>query len=153
LEGSRSRKFQGWPLPCELVGMHKAKTAGGLGIKDLENFNRALRLRWLWLNWDHVQRPWKKLMKVTDETDRHLFFSSTIISVGNGDDTPFWEAKWLNGTSPRDLAPNMFRMARFKRRSVNKELQNSNWIRNLSCINTSALIEEFTLLFMALAPV
>jgi hypothetical protein len=126
---------------------------GGLGIKDLEKFNRVLRLRWLWFNWDHVDRPWMKLMKVTDETDRHLFFASTIISVGNGEDTRFWEAKWLNGASPRDLAPNLFRMARFKRRSVIKELHNSNWVRNLSGINTFALIEEFSLLFMALTPV
>jgi hypothetical protein len=81
-----------------------------------------------------------------------FFFASTIISVGNGEDTPFWEAKWLNGASPRDLAPNLFRMTRFKRRS-SKELRNSNWIRNLFDINTSALIEEFTLLFMALTPV
>jgi hypothetical protein len=43
-------------------------------------------------------------------------------------------------------------MTRFKRRSVSKELHNSNWIRNLFDINTSALIEEFTLLFMALTP-
>jgi hypothetical protein len=44
-------------------------------------------------------------------------------------------------------------MARFKRRSVIKELQNSNWVRNLSGISTFALIEEFSLLFIALTPV
>jgi hypothetical protein len=46
----------------------------GLGIKDLKKFNRAFRLRWLWLNWDLVDRLWKKLLKVFDETDRNLFF-------------------------------------------------------------------------------
>jgi hypothetical protein len=29
---------------------------GGLGIKDLDKFGRALRLRWLWYNWDIIDR-------------------------------------------------------------------------------------------------
>jgi hypothetical protein len=32
---------------------------GGLGIKDLDKFGRALRLRWLWHSWDAQERPWK----------------------------------------------------------------------------------------------
>ncbi|GJN03958.1 hypothetical protein PR202_ga21461 [Eleusine coracana subsp. coracana] len=35
----------------------RPKKLGGLGIKDLEKFNRVLRLRWLWLLWDHNERP------------------------------------------------------------------------------------------------
>lgn len=33
------------------------------------------------------------------------------------------------------------------------ELQNSNWIRNLNNVNSSTLVQEFTLFFMALADV
>jgi hypothetical protein len=57
---------------------------GGLGIKDLEKFGRALRLRWLWLMWDPQDRPWKHLHKVKDPIDRSLFFSSTFMQVGMG---------------------------------------------------------------------
>ncbi|GJN41395.1 hypothetical protein PR202_gn00766 [Eleusine coracana subsp. coracana] len=35
------------------------KKWGGLGIKDLEKFSRALRMRWLWHSWDHTTKPWK----------------------------------------------------------------------------------------------
>jgi hypothetical protein len=35
----------------------RPKKLGGLGIKDLEKFNRALRLRCLWFNWDQKERP------------------------------------------------------------------------------------------------
>jgi hypothetical protein len=65
------------------------KSLDGLRIKDLEKFSRALRLRWLWHRWDHAEKPWKPLLKVTDPIDRQLFFSSTTIQVGNGKSSPF----------------------------------------------------------------
>jgi hypothetical protein len=61
-------------------------------------------------------------MKVSNPTDKHLFFSSTKVLVGDGRNTPFWEARWLNGAAPKDLAPNLYATARFKR-TVQKELQ------------------------------
>jgi hypothetical protein len=64
--------------------------------------------------------------------------------------TPFWEARWLNGVSPKDLAPSLFDQARFKFRTVAKELRNWNWIRNLKQTNTEQLLDEFILLFSAL---
>jgi hypothetical protein len=67
----------------------RPKKWGGLGIKDLDRFSRALRLRWLWHHWDHIDRPWKKLIKVTDKVDRQLFFCSTLIHLGDGRNTPF----------------------------------------------------------------
>jgi hypothetical protein len=55
------------------------KMLGGLGIKDLEKFSRALRLRWLWYSWSHQDKPWKHLLKATNQTDRTLFFCKTTI--------------------------------------------------------------------------
>lgn len=125
----------------------------GLGIKDLEKFGRVLRLGWLWYKWDNRERPWQRLLKVNDPLDRELFFCSTNITVGNGKKTPFWEARWLNGTSPKDLAPNLYLQAKFKRRKVCQELHNDNWIRNLQNIETPVLLQEFVLLFMALVDI
>jgi hypothetical protein len=119
----------------------------------LEKFGRALILRWLWHSWDHRDRPWKHLLKIYDPVDMQLFFCSTIITGGDGRNTPFWEARWLNGAAPKELASNLFIVSRYKRRNVNVELRNNNWIRNLRNINSADLSEEFTLLFLAISVV
>jgi hypothetical protein len=53
--------------------------------------------------------------------------------------------------TPKDLAPNLYQIARRKERSVDIELQNLKWIRNIREIDSTPLLEEFTLLFMALS--
>jgi hypothetical protein len=92
-------------------------------------------------------------LKVTDPGDRQLFFCSTMVSVGDGKGIHFWEARWLDGIVPKELAPNLFQVARYKTRTVYTELQNNNWIRNLKNINNSTQMEEFVLLFIALLEV
>jgi hypothetical protein len=126
---------------------------GGLGIKDLDKFGRTLRLWWLWHNWDLVDRPWKNLLKLQDKMDRALFFASTVIRVGGGRNTPFWESCWLNGVSPEEVALNLYNQARFKQRIVHKELQWFNWITNIQGIGTEDLLDEFILLFTMLSDV
>jgi hypothetical protein len=65
------------------------KKWGGIGFKDLDKFGRALSLRCLWHNWGQQIKPWKHLVKIKDPVDRQLFFSSTIVHVSDGRDTPF----------------------------------------------------------------
>jgi hypothetical protein len=88
---------------------------------------------------------------VIDKTMRQLVFCSTKISIGNGRNTLFWEAHGLIGMAPKELAPNMYQMARRKEMSVCTEQHNLNWIQNLKDI--ISLLKEFTLLFMALSDV
>lgn len=71
----------------------RPKKLGGLDIKNLDRYGRALRLRWLWHLWDECERPWRKLLKHKDLTDRELFFNSTTITLGDGKSTPFWEGR------------------------------------------------------------
>jgi hypothetical protein len=54
-----------------------------------------------------------------------LFLCSTMVTVGNGKNTPFWKTRWLDGVAPKDLAPHLFSIARYKGRSVHRapELQ------------------------------
>jgi hypothetical protein len=40
-----------WPRVC------MPQPNGGLGIKDLESLSHALRLRWLWYEWDANEKP------------------------------------------------------------------------------------------------
>jgi hypothetical protein len=53
------------------------------------------------------------------------------------------------GSSKR-VGAKLVQARQVKKRSVSKELHNSNWIRNLQGIHTTEQLEEFTLLFMAL---
>jgi hypothetical protein len=121
----------------------RSRRLGGLGIKDLEKFNRAPRLRWLWYNWDPEERHWKKLFRHDDHIDRSLFFASTYVIIGNGKATPFWEARWLHGVAPKDIAPKLFKETRFKKRSVHCDLKNNNWIRSLGKVDTSTKLDEY----------
>jgi hypothetical protein len=93
------------------------------------------------------------LLKYRDKTDRTLFFASTLITVGNGRNTPFWEAKWLNGAAPMELVPNLYQQARFKYILVHQELQNLNWIINIKNINTEELMDELFLLCTVISEV
>jgi hypothetical protein len=125
----------------------RPKRWGGLG-KDLEKFGRAIRLRWMWHKWDCKERHWKHLLKIHDPIDKELLFSSTFIQIGDDKCTPFWEEKWL-----QKAAPNLFKRARFKNRSVHTELHNHNWIYNIQKINSSLLLEEYVTLYMMLSSV
>jgi hypothetical protein len=58
--------------------------------------------------------------------------------------------KWLHGAAPKDLAPGLFRLTRYKNRFVVVELRNRNWIRSLSTINTLELLQEFIMLYTTL---
>jgi hypothetical protein len=44
-------------------------------------------------------------------------------------------------------------MTRFKNKNIHAELRNYNWIRSLGPIQSTNMLEEFTLLFMALSSV
>jgi hypothetical protein len=66
------------------------KIYGGLGIKDLQAYSRALRLCWEWYSWIDPNRPWHGSETPCDQTDRDLFAACTKISLGNGKKARFW---------------------------------------------------------------
>jgi hypothetical protein len=51
----------------------RPKDLGGLGIPDLDKFGRALRLRWLWLDWVDSSKPWAGSEIPCSKEDRLLF--------------------------------------------------------------------------------
>jgi hypothetical protein len=55
------------------------KNVGGLGIKNLKLFSRALCLRWSWLSWTDNARPWKGLPHHISPDDKALFQQCTSI--------------------------------------------------------------------------
>jgi len=111
--------------------VNRPKIKGGLGVLDLEKFSRALRLRWLWYTWVDPDRPWVGSVVPCSEMDQQLFRCSTIVTVGDGAKAQFWNSSWVRGHAPRDLAPNLYRLAWRKGLSVRQEIENGTWTRGL----------------------
>jgi hypothetical protein len=54
-----------------------------------------------------------------------IFYTATTISLGNGRRTPFWDASWLEGKSPKDVAPQIFELYKRKKWTVAQVLQDN----------------------------
>jgi hypothetical protein len=91
-----------WPTAC------RPRIKGGLGILDLERFARALRLRWMWYQWNQKDRAWNELELPCDGRDRELFAASTVVSIGDGRTASFWSSSWVDGKTPKSMAPSLF---------------------------------------------
>jgi hypothetical protein len=61
-----------WTLSGKLENLLKTQKLGGLGIRNIDKFSRALRLRWMWYNWDSHEKHLKKLLKVQDATTQRI---------------------------------------------------------------------------------
>jgi hypothetical protein len=99
------------------------KNKGGLGILDLERFARALRLRWLWLQWTNRDKAWTGLQLPCDKADVDLFNASTIVTIGDGKMADFWRSSWIQGQAPKNIAPTLFVKAKRKISRCAKPLQ------------------------------
>jgi hypothetical protein len=51
-------------------------------------------------------------------TEQELFRACTMIAIGNGARTNFWNDNGLHGRAPEDIAPDCFRLAWRKNHSV-----------------------------------
>ncbi|KAJ9536716.1 hypothetical protein OSB04_un000101 [Centaurea solstitialis] len=118
---SRGKVKVSWEVVC------KPKLAGGLGLKRLPMWNRALlvshiwdilrKKKSVWVTWIHLHRLsgstfwtvqptnnsswiWRKLLDLREQV-RPFFFSS----LGNGLSTNAWEDKWLSVGSLSSLIP------------------------------------------------
>jgi hypothetical protein len=76
-----------------------------------------------------------------------IFQASTEINLGNGKKALFWYDKWLDGVAPINLAPNFYKKAHFKKRTVAKELWNKNWIYAVRHISFRHELLEFVKLW------
>jgi hypothetical protein len=44
-----------------------------------------------------------------------IFYDATIITLGNGQKTPFWHAHWLEGRMLKDITPKKFDLCKKKK--------------------------------------
>lgn len=91
------------------------KKLGGLGILDLEKFARALKLRWLWMEWTAPEKHWVGMETPNDDIDRGPFNAAMKVHIGYGKKASFWNTSWLNGLSPRTIAPLIYEASKRKK--------------------------------------
>ncbi|CAM0958627.1 unnamed protein product [Alopecurus aequalis] len=140
-EASGSSCLVSWKKVCA------PKSMGGLGIKELAAYSRALRLRWIWFDWGEEDRPWKGTDLPVSEVDRQLFSACTQIKLGAGDKARFWSDNWLQGLEPRMVAPSLFKLATRKKISVKEGVENGNWMRGLWSMSDAEQVSQFCMLW------
>ncbi|GAV92766.1 LOW QUALITY PROTEIN: zf-RVT domain-containing protein, partial [Cephalotus follicularis] len=94
--GPRKAKVK-WKEVCK--PLHE----GGLGIKDMKTWNKALLLRQLWHFWNAPLRgilswSWRQLLKLRPMAREHL-----IYQCGNGERFSLWFDPWVQGESVHAL--------------------------------------------------
>lgn len=121
--------------------------AGGLGIKDLDRFSRALRVRWLWFAWEPRARPWKGLPLPAEKADLQLFNAATTVILGNGCKASFWGSRWLNSEVPANVFPTLYKHSKRKNRTVREALHQNTWIKDVDHNMIQHIIAEFLALW------
>jgi hypothetical protein len=118
-----------------------------LGILDLNKFSQALRVRWQWLKWKDANKPWGRLPILQSRTEEALFRACTTITVGNGQATKFWHDRWIDGQSPKDHAPALYRLTRRKKITVAQGCNARKWLNGLQRMNSGEEINQLVLLW------
>ena len=114
-----------------------AKIPRWLRFQEHPNVQLGDALALDWYGWMEKGKPWVGTMTPNDATDR----------------CPSADSRWLQGTAPAKLAPNLFALLRFRNRSVAFELQDNGWLRPLRAISTPELVAEFVHLWTLLSSV
>jgi hypothetical protein len=97
----------------------------------MDKFATALRLRWPWFEWKDPNKMWVGSGNPCSEQDMDIFYAGTTITVGNGMETPFWHAPWLDGRKPIEIAPLIFASSKRKNWKVAHALQNNAWVHKV----------------------
>ncbi|WVZ83488.1 hypothetical protein U9M48_030630 [Paspalum notatum var. saurae] len=132
-----------WPRVC------RSKKLGGLGVRDLQRFNWALRLRWIWFRWKDQNKPWNGLDITTNSAEMELFRACTKITVGNGLRTNFWQ----QGAAPKNIAPLCYTLAYRKNLKVAHAVQQNRWMRGIQRMSSEQEISQFVTLWSRLSSV
>ena len=122
------------------------KEKGGLGVKDIKAFNRALLIKWKWLMFqqqDHLwsriltskyrgwrgleEGPpkqifsswWSDLRSVTQHSSMAVVNKHFRWNLGSGDQILFWEDSWVGeGIALKDKYPDLYQVTSQKLKTV-----------------------------------
>jgi hypothetical protein len=89
-------------------------------------------------------------LKLTE--DKHALFKlCTTTTVGNRGKASFWKDRWLNGRSPKDIAPDRFKLAWCKNHTVAAALPTRRWMQGLRQMSTEQELQQFIELWTQLS--
>lgn len=125
----------------------RPKLLGDLGIVDLARFSAALRLRWLWLERVVEPRPWRGLPIPCSLSDRAIFATASVATIGNRERASFWFHSWIDGRAPFLLAPSVFAASRRKHWTVRDALPNNKWVLDVRGRIQPDMLHEFVSLW------
>jgi hypothetical protein len=89
-------------------------------------------MRWLWHEWNDETKPWAGLGTPCTPQDKELFAVATRVTIGNGKKVQFWEAPWLDGRRPKDIAPLIFKDSKRRKCTVSKAMENNSWVSQIN---------------------
>jgi hypothetical protein len=85
---------------------------------------------------------------LTNEAES-LFEVACYCVVGKGDKALFWTDSWLEGKSPKQIAPTLLNFVKARRalqRTVAEALNDSAWIADIRGVPSLQAISEFIIL-------
>lgn len=124
----------------------KPTQLGGLGVSDIRLQGFALQTRCLWLQRTDQQRAWSQLPIKTVPEVQAFFRASTHMEIGDGRQALFWEDKWIQEESIRDIAPCLYQIIPPSTRSsqtVREGLTNRRWVRAITGGPSWTALEEY----------
>ncbi|KAK1679133.1 hypothetical protein QYE76_039981 [Lolium multiflorum] len=126
---------------------------GGLGIPDLARTAISLRVRWIWRMRTDPMRPWHGLNMQFSKVELDVFAASTSMEVGNGESALFWEDKWLDGRSVKEMAPEVYALVpkrRKKARTVREALIERAWVPDIAGAPSALALWQYVQLWCRL---
>ncbi|XP_019267660.1 PREDICTED: uncharacterized protein LOC109244948 [Nicotiana attenuata] len=126
------------------------KAHGGLGIRNLKNQNKALKMKWLWRYSQEIETLWSKVIKAKyGEEDKWVskvvntaygvslwksirslwpvMKSHSSIRVNNGNKTSFWKDNWLGVGCLKELFPDIYGLVQHQHRTIAEVWTPQGW--------------------------
>ena len=88
----------------------------------------------MWFARTDTDRAWQGLDLQFSKEERALFFASTTMMLGDGRTALFWDDRWINDQSVREIAPMLYQCIpkqRRKTRTVVEGLDGNTWARDI----------------------
>ncbi len=94
------------------------------------------------MRWQDQSRPWDKMELPCNDRDIQLFQACNKIQIGDGKKFFFWKDNWLEGLCLKDIAPNLFKLAKRKNRDAFTAIAENDWLHSFRQITDVETIHE-----------